>query len=169
MFQIIYTKRSLLVIFSIFLLAMLLISSFSNSWIVIKRTHVEYGLWRHCNSTLNQFKAPISTQCFTRQNVSVETKAVQALTILACLLATIATVYACIGLVRKEFKGWLVSLHLAMTGVCMIIGIGIFAEHETGTIIEKQSKQYLLGWSFVLAGSSAAGCFFFAFFGFFSK
>ena len=162
-------KRSLLVVFTIFLLFMLLTSSISNSWIVNKRAHVKYGLWRTCNSTLDQYKKPTSTNCFTRHDVSVETKAVQGLTILACLLATIATIYACIGLIREEFKGWLVSIHLVMAGVCMIIGISIFAGHETATITILHSKRYLHGWSFVLAGSSAAGCFFFAFFGIFAK
>ena len=162
-------KRSLLVVFSIFLLAMLFTSSISNSWIVKRTINVNYGLWQSCNTTLDMFKKAIATDCYTRENVTVDTKVVQGLTIIACLLATIATVYACIGLFKKEFKGWLVSIHLFMAGVCMVIALSIFAGHETGTVVIEQSKHYLHGWSFVLAGSSAAGCFFFAFFGIFAK
>ena len=166
----IYTKRSLLAIFSIFLLVMVLTSSLTNSWIVDNSSTVNYGLWQHCNTTLAKFTHQVlNVDCHYRESVSAATKATRGLTILAIILATIATTYAFIGLFKKEFRNWLVSIHLLMAGVCMFIAIGVFAGHETGTIIVDRTKYFLHGWSFVLGGGSAAGCWLFAIFGFFAK
>ena len=101
--------------------------------------------------------------------MTVTTQAVQGLVVLACLLCLLATIYATIGLFKKDFRGWLVSVYLIMSGICMTIALSVFSGHEKAKVTTGGRMFFLHGWSFVLAGSSTAGCFFCSIYSAFAK
>jgi len=160
-----------LVIFSTFLLIMLGVSSSSDYW-TFRRTRgrpsegVSNGLWHTCNKTKTQ------TLCTEMTGVSVEIKIARGFAILSCLSAVFAVGLSFLALFRVKLHGALISLQLITAGICMFFAMLVYDGKEPSYITpdgEGKRKFFISGWSFVLAGSSVAGCFISSVFGFFTK